>query len=94
LANLLQQAWVLSRSPAPAYTGFGVPAYRNGLKSTQRRRVVQQISFSLEPLSSPGPFGVRSRLFEDNRGYFMETWSHQAFGVLVDDAIGALFDPP
>jgi dTDP-4-dehydrorhamnose 3,5-epimerase len=44
--------------------------------------LVQQNKFSLEPVSIPGPFVVQSRVFEDNRGYFMETWSDVAFATL------------
>src|SRR5579871_6893665 len=47
-----------------------------------RHRVVERISFSLEPVAIPGPFVIRSRLVEDNRGYLMETWSHEAFAAL------------
>lgn len=40
------------------------------------------MTFTLEHLAIPGPVIVRSRVFNDTRGYFMETWSREKFAAL------------
>jgi dTDP-4-dehydrorhamnose 3,5-epimerase len=44
--------------------------------------VAQAMNFSIERLRLSGPLLVKGRRFEDPRGYFMETWSHDAFRQL------------
>jgi dTDP-4-dehydrorhamnose 3,5-epimerase len=45
-------------------------------------RVAPTINFSIERLKLSGLLLVKGRRFEDPRGYFMETWSHDAFRQL------------
>jgi dTDP-4-dehydrorhamnose 3,5-epimerase len=52
------------------------------LHETQRSARSCRVTFSLEPLSLAGLALVRSRCFEDSRGYFMETWTRAAFAAL------------
>ncbi len=40
------------------------------------------MNFTIERLKFDDVLLIRSRRFDDQRGYFMETWSHAAFGQL------------